>query len=65
MIFFSLLFSSILVCGAENAHLDKLKSMFPNGLLSDDYGVLTQNDLALNACRLKPPPFIPGAYAFI
>ena len=61
IIFFAFLLSSILACGADNAHLAKLKSMFPNGLLSDDYWVLTLNDLALNTCRLKPPPFVPGA----
>lgn len=61
LIFVWLLQMSNLVYGAESAHLTKLKSKFPNGLLSDDYGVLTLNDLALNACRLKPPPFIPGA----
>lgn len=60
-IFFCLLLSSIVTQGTDNAHLAKLKSKFPNGLLSDDYGVLTLKDLALNACRLKPPPFISGA----
>lgn len=60
--FFFLLFNiSIFSYGAANAHLTELKSKFPNGLLSDDYGVLTLEDLALNACRLKPPLFIPGA----
>ncbi len=61
VVFFFLLLSSIMSRGADNAHLAKLKSKFPNGLLSDDYGVLNLKDLALNACRLKPPPFIPGA----
>jgi len=56
-----ILLSSALTNGAENAHLAKLKLKFPNGLLSDDYRVLNIKDLALNACRLKPPPFIPGA----
>ncbi len=60
-ILFSILLSSILASGSDNVHLAKLKSRFPNGLLSDDYGVLNIKDLALNACRLKPPPFIPGA----
>jgi hypothetical protein len=61
LIFVWLLQISNLAYGAESAHLTKLKSKFPNGLLTDDYGVLTLNDLALNACRLKPPPFVPGA----
>lgn len=61
VIFFFSLLSSVLAGGADNAHLAKLKSKFPNGLLSDDFGGLTIKDLALNACRLKPPPFVPGA----
>lgn len=52
---------SVFVYGSEPGHLTKLKLKFPNGLLSDDYGILSLNDLALNACRLKPPPFVPGA----
>lgn len=64
LIFVWLFQISSLVYGAESAHLTKLKSKFPNGLLTDDYRVLTLNDLALNACRLKPPPFIPGATQF-
>ena len=43
-------------------HLAKLKSKYPHGLLSDDYGVLTVKDLALNACHIKPEPFVPGAF---
>lgn len=42
-------------------HLVEIKSKYPYGLLNDDYGVLTVNDLALNACHIKPEPFIPGA----
>lgn len=64
LIFVWLFQISNLVYGAESAHLAKLKSRFPNGLLSDDYGELNIEDLALNACRLKPPPFIPGATHF-
>lgn len=60
-ILFFILLSSILANGADGAHLAKLKSKFPNGLLSDDHGVLNIKDLARNACRLKPPAFVPGA----
>jgi hypothetical protein len=60
-ILFFILLSSILANGADSAHLAELKSKFPNGLLSDDHGVLNIKDLALNACRLKPPAFAPGA----
>lgn len=45
---------------ASSDHLTKLKSKYPYGLLSDDYGILTLNDLALNACYIKPAPFVPG-----
>ena len=38
-------------------HLTELKSKFPYGLLSDDYGILTVNDLAVNACIAEPRPF--------
>lgn len=37
--------------GSTSDHLTELKSKYPYGLLSDDYGVLTLNDLALNACQ--------------
>jgi len=59
-IVFLLLQATFFAYGAESTHLKKLKSKFPNGLLSDDYGVLTLKDLALNTCRIKPPPFVPG-----
>ncbi|NQW45012.1 MAG: hypothetical protein HQ462_06370 [Deltaproteobacteria bacterium] len=48
--------------GVTSEHLAKLKSKYPHGLLSDDYGVLTVKDLALNACHIKPEPFVPGAF---
>lgn len=38
-------------------HLTELKSRFPYGLLSDDYGILNMNDLAINACIAEPRPF--------
>ena len=49
------------VFGSLSDHLLALKSRFPYGLLGDDYGILTINDLALNACHFKPEPFAPGA----
>lgn len=59
--FFWLLHISIFTFGKARNHLSELTSKFPNGLVGDDYGVLTTEDLALNTCRLKPPPFSPGA----
>jgi hypothetical protein len=46
--------------GAATNHRDELKKKFPYGLLTDDYGILTLNDLALNSCHSKPEPFVPG-----
>lgn len=40
-------------------HRRLLKTQFPYGLLGDDYGILTVNDLALNACIFKPESFPP------
>lgn len=48
-------------CSTTSGHLRELRSRYPYGLLSDDFGVLTINDLALNACRIKPIPLVPGA----
>jgi hypothetical protein len=45
--------------GTSSDHLQTLRSKYPYGLLSDDFGILTLNDLALNACYFKPEPFPP------
>ena len=47
---------SVVAFGAVE-HLTELKSKFPYGLLSDDYGILTVSDLAINACIAEPRPF--------
>lgn len=52
-----LLNNSVIAQRTNSAHLEELKSKYPYGLLSDDYGVLTVNDLALNACHIIPEPF--------
>lgn len=44
--------------GLPTDHLSEINSKFPYGLLGDDYGVLSVNDLALNACHFKPEPFV-------
>ena len=38
-------------------HLQKLNSKFPYALLGDDFGILNENDLAINACEATPSPF--------
>jgi hypothetical protein len=47
----------IIASGSGSDHLSFLRSKFPDGLLGNDYGILTLNDLALNACYFKPEPF--------
>lgn len=48
---------SSLAFGTNGKHLAELKSKYPHGLLSDDYGILTLNDLAINTCGVTPKPF--------
>jgi hypothetical protein len=54
---FLLFFISSFAFAATNNHLAELNAKFPFGLLGDDYGVLTVNDLAINACDAVPKPF--------
>jgi len=48
--------------GAHSEHLSSLNSKFPYGLLSDDHGILSISDLAINACRIKAEPFLPRPF---
>jgi len=59
-VYLSLFQVSVNACRTPSSHLTKLKSKYPYGLLNNDFGVLTLNDLALNACRISPSPFVPG-----
>jgi hypothetical protein len=52
-------FVSTLAFGTASGHLAELNSRFPYGLLSDDHGILTVNDLATNACLVRPKLFNP------
>ncbi len=62
LLLFSLFQAPIIAYGGvASEHLAELKSKYPYGLLSDDYGVLKVEDLALNACHIKPESFVPGA----
>jgi hypothetical protein len=38
---------------SQKQHLDKLNSFYPYGLLGDDYGILTLEDLAVNTCNMS------------
>src|ERR1700681_3643600 len=53
---------AIFAFGTTLEHLRMLQSKYPYGLLGDDYGILTISDLALNACHVKPEPFVPGNF---
>jgi len=57
---------SVSVAGAKPTHLEKLKSRYPYGLIGDDYGLLTVEDLAVNTCNGEPTPFEEenGAYPY-
>ena len=59
--FFSIYPTASFAYSPSSDHYSELKSKYPYGLLSDDHGVLTLNDLALNACHIKPEAFVPGA----
>lgn len=53
-----LLLPTTLIANAKPSHLEKLKSRYPYGLIGDDYGLLTQEDLAINTCNiLEITPF--------
>ena len=57
-IFFLTSFFFYLIAEANlSRHLDDLKSKFPYGLLTSDYGLLTKYDLAINFCSATPTPF--------
>jgi hypothetical protein len=53
--------SSAFSFGAPSDQSTDFKLKFPHGLLGDDYGILTLNDLELNACYVRPRPFDPDA----
>ena len=43
---------------SENSiHLQELQSAFPYGLLTDDFGILTKEDLKINTCGFEVVPF--------
>ncbi len=49
--------SSISSASTELTHLERLKSRYPYGLIGNDYGLLTQEDLAINTCDAEVAPF--------
>ena len=48
----------------QNRHLTMLKSKFPYGLLTDDFGILTNDDLAINDCLATPTPVAVRSHAY-
>ncbi len=39
------------------SHIQKLKVAYPFGLIGDDYGILSEEDLAINTCVAQAVPF--------
>jgi hypothetical protein len=42
---------------AETTHLKSLHSKYPHALLGNDFGILKEDDLAINSCTADPIPF--------
>jgi hypothetical protein len=57
--FLFILISSLNAFGSSRDHLSFLSGKFPYGLLSDDYGILSLSDLAINSCHVEPKLFDP------
>jgi hypothetical protein len=55
------------VAFSELTHLDRLHAHYPYGLIGNDYGLLKEEDLAINACNAEATPFSAGknlAYSY-
>jgi hypothetical protein len=65
---FTFFLFSISMAVAKPTHLEKLRSLYPYGLIGGDYGLLTVEDLAVNTCNAeKLTPFVSeenGAYPY-
>jgi hypothetical protein len=63
VISFLIFFLSIFVDGCASVqtnHLNELKIKFPYGLIGNDYGILSEEDLAINTCNVtEVEPFPP------
>ena len=57
-------FFSFISNATPSRHLYELKLRFPYGILTDDYGTLTKNDLAINACLATPIPITPKSHSY-
>lgn len=55
---FLFLFSFFSASADINTHLSELHSTFPYALLTDDFGILTKDDLKINSCIAEPAPFL-------
>ncbi len=50
---------------SESAHLKQLKINYPYGILGDDFGLLKEDDLAINTCKVtEPEPFSAESTAY-
>jgi hypothetical protein len=61
---FGLLIPLNLIAAEESPHLQKLKNLFPNALLTDDFGILSTDDVENNHCSVAPPPFSNTAFGY-
>ncbi|MGZ3699041.1 MAG: hypothetical protein ACXWP5_13010 [Bdellovibrionota bacterium] len=53
--------------GLTGEHADRLssaKEKYPYGLIGDDFGLLTEEDLAVNTCDVFPEKFSPESTSF-
>ncbi len=56
-IFFLAISAMISIASANSTHLNKIKSIYPYGLIGDDFGILNWEDLAVNTCFASMTPF--------
>ncbi len=48
----------------QTTHTDRLRGHYPYGLLGDDFGILNEDDLAINTCDVWVVPFSPRSMAY-
>jgi len=56
-IIFSLSFSINTLASVSHLHLQELKQLYPYALLTDDFGILNNEDLKINQCIAEPSLF--------
>lgn len=64
IVIFTLAFFISSCISLESKHLQLLKEKYPHGLLTDDYGILNIDDLAINTCDGEPSLYGTGNLAY-